>query len=231
MITDSDMLDALTETMDEIATVADDGDTAYDSEGYEIRIIDGEEVRLCDRLPSFRVVDEDGVEWFLRKKMDDQAEIAAIEMKRAAMNAHYDRLKRIPESRIEHRDYRYGGQVEAFVKARLQGCDRRTLDLEYGQVTIRKTRAKHEIVPKGMGDAVAWVKSRAPERVKVRTEETVGIKDVLDELDLDASVTGRAPQRPWWFHVTPEAEKVTPLTSLDLARAKDKKGPAKGGAR
>lgn len=113
------------------------------SDGRTLLITDhGEVVDVIEpKGQSFAVTDRDTAEWVLEKMADDDAELAAIEARKAALVANLDaQATRIRRSR-ESWERRYGAQIEQVARDSLRGKER-TAVFDNGKVAFRKTQPR-----------------------------------------------------------------------------------------
>ncbi len=110
------------------------------------------------------------------------------------------------ERRLKWWDWRYAGQLEQFARRQLQGRKERTWRGMWGQVAFRRSPGRNRITD--MPSAVAWMRERQPELIRVA--ETVTSTDVLQIL----GGAGEATKWVEWFEMATPGETVTITTGV-----------------
>jgi len=178
--------------------VAVQPETVTTPDGWIVDADTGEIIRhSCD---AFAVTDRDSAEWVLEKMQEVDASIVADEI----------RLRVIAEriqSRIKHQEQRrnwlrnrFAGELEEYAQSALTGQKARTLILDNGKISFRKTPGSTTVID--MAAAIVWAKSNAPDALKVT--ETVLVTPLKGRDDLPEAI----------FTVTPPSEKCTIETGI-----------------
>lgn len=124
----------------------------------------------------------------LKIRTEIEAALTAHDVKAKALAENLAAQRRVIERRLEWWQYRFGMNLIAYARSKTDER-RRTAQFTWGKVAFRRTPPRSIIMD--MPRAVAWMRDRDPERVKV--VESVGVKDVLAVADgevLDWLVTG-----------------------------------------
>lgn len=148
----------------------------------------------------FRIDDQATAEWFGEKIAEMDADIKALEMRKAALTANIDR--QIADVQ-RHRDgmmFRYGAQLEAFAKANLPK-GKRTWTCPFVSVAFRTVKASFRV--RDESQALEWAKANCSEAVKVK--ESFLTSNVSDAMKILA---------PDVFDAVPERETVSIETGV-----------------
>lgn len=186
-------------------------ETAIDADGWIYDVNSGEVLGHRDCPERFEVDSADAAEWVLELRSKLEADILAIDLRIQAVLEMLRAMKAERTRRLSWWDWRFSTSLIEFARKALEGTKARTAKFGWGQVRFRKTAGNHLIVD--MPAAVAWMKTWAPQRVKV--VESVTVKDVLAAMEVEARATGEPAERPSWLASSGERESVTITTGLD----------------
>jgi len=172
-------------------------ETITTPEGFVITE-EGEIIRHIDQ--PFAVVDRNSAEWVLAKLMDADAAILAEQTRLAVITENIQaRIK----GHTQRRDWlraRFAGELEQYAAGQLTGQKARTLVLDHGKISFRKTPGSTTIID--MAAAVEWAKQNAPDALKIT--ESVLVSPLKGRDDLPEAI----------FTVTGPGEKCTVETGI-----------------
>ena len=166
----------------------DNGQATQLTEVIDGFIVDelGEIVGHTSFADGFHVTDRSGAEWVLRKIMEADAQIVAMDIMAKAIMDNIDRDRKRQQQRRAFFEARYGAEVIAYAKANLKGKSK-TWTCPYGSVSFRSTKPSIEITDEEK--AIAWVKTLAiPGAIKV-TEKLL-LSEVKEKLLADPPTPG-----------------------------------------
>jgi hypothetical protein len=122
------------------------------------------EVEVPAGATRFEVADQEGAEWVLKRLAEAESGLAAVEARRAALNANLDAMAAEHRARIKFLEWRFGPELGAWA-ARAAAPGKKSVTTAWGRVGFR--RAGGRIVPRDPEAALAWAREHAPEAVKV----------------------------------------------------------------
>jgi hypothetical protein len=106
------------------------------------------------------------VDWVLEKLQTLDADLAAVEARRAAINANLDTQADALRKRRAWTEMRFAADLRMFAAAVLAGSKLRTYTSPFGKLSFRKTAGAITILfPE---DALAWCKENCPEAIVVK---------------------------------------------------------------
>jgi hypothetical protein len=180
----------------EIASVQ--RETFLTPEGFVIDPETGEVIRHIGQ--PFAVVDRNSAEWVLAKLMDADAAIFAEQTRLAVVTENIQARIKGYARRRDWLRARFAGELEQYATGQIAGQKARTLTLDHGKISFRKTPGGTAVTD--MAAAVIWAKANAPEAVKVT--ETVLVTPLKGRDDLPEDI----------FTVTPPGEKCSIETGI-----------------
>jgi hypothetical protein len=189
-----------------------------DSDGWLFDVVTGEIVGRVELDERFKVETIEAAEWALELRSRIEGDVAGIDERIRAVTAQLRLLRGERLRRLSWWDWRIAPGLILFARELLRGKKTRTARFGWGQVSFRSTKGNHAILD--MEAAVAYVRSWAPGRVKVRTEESVGIRDVLEVRDMVTRMTGDEPEHLPWLAASGPAENVVISTGIELKTEK-----------
>jgi hypothetical protein len=185
-----------------------------DPDGWLFDVVTGEIVGRVEIDERFKVETLEAAEWALELRSRIEGDVAGIDERIRAVTAQLRMLRGERLRRLSWWDWRIAPSLVLFARDLIRGKKTRTARFGWGQVSFRSTKGSHAILD--MEAAVAYVRSWAPERVKVKTEESVGIRDVIDVRDMVSRMTGDEPERLPWLAASGPEESVTISTGIEL---------------
>jgi hypothetical protein len=130
-------------------------------------------------LPPLVIEDRGDVERALAIKARIEGQLLALGARREAMLKNFDAQIRSEQSRLEWWEWRFGSAVKGFARKRLVGKSR-TAKFDMGQVSFRHVRGTPSIINDDA--ALRWAKDWAPSIIKVKHEEWVTARDIVEKL-------------------------------------------------
>jgi phage host-nuclease inhibitor protein Gam len=179
--------------------------TAIDREGYVFDADTGEvlghDTDLVD--DGFRVTSPEGADWVLEKLAYEEAQLARIEMLRAAQMAHLDSMMVEPRNRLAWLHRRFDGELVAQAQRDLeaQGGRSRTAKYPHGKVSLRKSPGSAEILDNHA--AVSFVAEWAPDHVRMSVGVEAVRAAILAEADAIEEAEGRTDTARLFRHAEP----------------------------
>lgn len=163
--------------------VTDDGNL-YSEEGPDGLIffycVDGLKVErdtgeiLGPEDEAFQIDSTERAEWFLKKRMNLENELASIERERKALNDNLDKRASGARSALFGLNRIFEPQLVEFARVRLEGQKSRTWTNTYGNVSF--TTVPPALIVDDQEKAASWAESNAPEAVKKKTDISFSIK-------------------------------------------------------
>lgn len=153
--------------MNEATAVFQDNQTATDAkeepeqrpvenvDGYLVDE-DGEIVGHAQHADEWHIATQDDAEWAMSLMLDEEATIAGLERKYAAILQHAKDQQAQHERRRRWLELRFGQELQAFARANLPRKGK-TWTCPYGTVAFRTVAEKIDV--KDEAAAIAWVKS------------------------------------------------------------------------
>ena len=204
----------------ELATIATDihvaPETAIDPDGFIYRVDDGEIVGHRDASEAFAIDSTERADWALELRSKVEGDLVAIRARRAALIQQFDALEQTQTRLLDWWRWRFAAELEAYARTSLEGRKERTARFTWGSVAFRKTKGTNQITD--MEKAADWMEEYDADRVKVKTERTVSVKDVLEVREYVARLFGHDSDEahPTWLQSSGEGEKVTIETGIQL---------------
>lgn len=164
---------------------------------------DGEYIYRPENNAAFRVDSHAAADWVLAKRMECEAELAKIEMQRAAVNEHFDRMGQPHRDRLKHLSYRFDGELESFARANLPE-GKESLVLPHGTVAFRTIPASVSL--RDEDRAIQWADKAAPEIVRKHVTKTDVVKAWKEHMP--------GYELPLFLETVPARESVTIKTGL-----------------
>lgn len=159
------------------------------------------EVMVDPREPeTFRPFNLGYAEWVLDKMQSAEALIVADEMKLRAISDNIQRRIRDQRARLEWLQRRFGADLEQLARRELDGAKTRTLILDHGKLSFRRSAGSIKVADPGQ--ALEWARVHAPEAIKVA--ESVLVTPLKGRADLPAGV----------FEVTGPEDRFTVETGI-----------------
>lgn len=189
-----------------------------DPDGWLFNVHTGEIVGRVELDERFRVETAEAAEWALELRSRIEGDVAGIDERIRAVTAQLRLLRNERLRRLSWWEWRIAPGLILFARELLRGKKSRTARFGWGRVSFRSTPGAHAILD--MEAAVAYVRSWAPARVKVKTEESVGIRDVLEVQAMVARMTGDEPEHLPWFAESGPAENVVITTGIEIKNEK-----------
>lgn len=186
-------------------------ETAVDPDGWIYDTSTGEVIGREDLPAKFEVDDIDKAEWSLELRSKLEGDIAAIDIRLAAVREQLQAIRREKLRRLSWWDWKFGDSLKAFARSQL-GKKSKTAQFAWGKVSFRTTAGNNEIMD--MEAAVEWMKVWKPAKVKVT--EKVGVKDVLATIQEVAEISGEKPEKPPWLISSDSHENVTISTGIEI---------------
>ena len=104
--------------------------------------------------PEFHIDNEEHLDWYLRKRVDYNAELEAIK-------AQYEKLKQSTESKLSKLDSLYKSEAEMYTKFNYEKTGKKTMIRPYGTVQLKDEKAKWSI--ESEKDLQIWLMSLTDE--------------------------------------------------------------------
>ena len=186
-------------------------ETAVDSDGFLYDVDTGEVLGRADLDDRFEIRDDDAAEWVLELRSKLEGDVIAIDARLKALGEMLRTLRAEKMRRLSWWDYRFSSRLTGYARTKLKGKGR-TAVFAWGKVAFRASKGTNTII--NMERAVAWMRTWAPERVKV--VESVSVKDALASLELAKDATGEAPEVADWLVSSGPQESVTVTTGIDI---------------
>lgn len=157
-------------------------ETALSEDGFVYDVETGEVVGLAAESESgkfFQIETPEHADWVLGLLMVEEAAIAAIEARRAAINANLDSMLVRPRGRLDFLHFRFDVQLTSQARRDIEAAGGKTKTAKYphGRISFRAAPAKAEITD--AGGALSFVMDWAPDLVKM----SVGPTDVLKAIE------------------------------------------------
>ncbi len=191
--------------------------TAVDGEGWIYDTETGEVLGRQDAPAAFAVESVEAAEWVLEIRSQIEGEIHGVDARIRALTEQLGRLRAEKVRRLSWWEWKFGPSLAVFARGLLRGKER-TARFAWGKVAFRSTRGTTQILD--MEAAVAWMRVWAPERVQVKTVETVKVMDVLRTIAEAARATGEEPEMPGWLASSGPEESVTISTGIQIKEEK-----------
>lgn len=172
-------------------------ETITTPEGYVITE-EGEIIRHIDQ--PFAVVDRNSAEWVLQRLMDADAAIFAETARLTAVTEHIQARMKEQTRRRDWLRARFAHELEQYAAGQLVGQKARTLVLDHGKISFRRTSGSTQVLD--MAAAVEWAKQNAPESLKIT--ESVLVSPLKDRNDLPEAI----------FEVTPPGDRCSIETGI-----------------
>jgi hypothetical protein len=189
-----------------------------DPDGWLFDVHSGEIVGRVELDERFQVETMEAAEWALELRSRIEGDVAGIDERIRAVTAQLRLLRGERLRRLSWWDWRIAPSLILYARELLRGKKTKTARFGWGQVSFRSTKGSHAILD--MEAAVAYVRTWAPGRVKVKTEESVGIRDVLEVRDMVARMTGDEPEHLPWFAASGPSENVVISTGIEIKNEK-----------
>lgn len=170
-------------------------------EGYYVNPETGEVLGHVEAAEEFRVRDMPSAEWVLEKMQMADSEIAAVEMRLAAIQEQMESILADRRRRRNWLQTRFGAELEAFAREALDGAKQRSLKTPFGTMGFRHVAGS--IKPLDKKGCIAWAKEYCPAAV-VQREELV-VSPLKDREDLPNEL----------FDVTPAGDRFYIKTGLE----------------
>lgn len=150
--------------------------------GHEdIVIRDGSDADLPTHQYDYIVNDISTAEWVLGKMAEAEAQVMAIDARRAAINANLDAQTKPYDARITWLHRRFADELERFAAKELEGQKSRTLTTAFGKLGFRRTSGSIKVTDKDI--ALKWCSQHKPTAIKtvfnLLTSELKGMEDKL----------------------------------------------------
>lgn len=171
----------------------DEDGCAFDGQTGELLSPDAV-LALAGEMPpeaaiAFAVVDRDSAEWALARRAEIEGRLLALEARKKALVANFDRQIRAAERRLAWWDFRFFADVVGVARSLLKGRSK-TAAFDHGKVSFRACPARYEINDDAA--ALEWARVYAPRAIKVK--EWVTAKDVVAaRAELEAEAGERVP--------------------------------------
>lgn len=185
--------------------------TDVDPDGWVFDIETGEVVGRIDADERFEVDSIERAEWTLCLRSQLEAELVALDIREAALLRQLRTLRAAKLRRLAWWDYRFAPSLIAFARGLLAGKGR-TAQFAWGRVSFRSTRGMTRILD--MSEAVSWMRTWAPEKVKVK--ESVTVKDVLATRRAVAEEYGERPEHLGFLASSGPGESVKVSTGIEV---------------
>ena len=148
----------------------------------------------------FHVTDIPSAEWLLEKLQGLDADMAAIDNRKALVIANLDTMKAHKQRQYNGLLYKYRLELEAFAKEQLEGSKLRSWVCPFGAVKFRYVNASYKLNPEMEEQCLEWCERNLPDAVKVTKKVLVSqIPDIT-----------RANLK--FFEEVPESESCTVVT-------------------
>jgi hypothetical protein len=168
----------------------------------------------------FHIESPEAADWVLKLIATDEARLAEIETRRAALLANLDSMEVGPRNRLSWLHHRFDAELIAQAERDIAeaGGKCKTAKYPHGQVSLRKTAGKASIVD--MHRAVRFVEEWAPDHIK----KTVGIEAVKLAIrhEAEAIEPGDETDTRRFFKSAEPSERWSIETGIGLKRGEDK---------
>ena len=193
-------------------------ETAVDEEGYVYDVATGEVLDIVGAPETgrpaevFEVRSREAVEWVLKKRIEAEAEMRAIESRRAAINANLDAQLVGPRNRLKFLALRFDAELIAQARAELAaaGGKGKTAKYDHGQISFRATPGRSEVTDQA--GAVAFVEAWEPDRIVIK--KSVDVKAVQAAIAEAARATGEDPEVASFYATTGPRESANIKTGV-----------------
>lgn len=196
----------------ELVVPPEERETAVDDDGWVYDPNTGEVLGHAELLERFTVDSDDAADWVLKLRSQLEGEILGIEAQLKAVSEMLLAVRNAKYRRLSWWEWRFAADLIKFARTKIAGTKAKTAWFTWGKVQFRKTAGTNEIVDPAA--AVEWMRTWNPKGIKVT--ESVGIKKVLETIELIAQTTGEEPERPGWLKSTGEGENVTISTGIEI---------------
>jgi hypothetical protein len=200
--------------------------TDVDTDGWVFDLETGEVLGRIDADERFEVDSDERAEWVLSLRSQLEGELVALDVREAALLRQLRTLRAAKLRRLAWWDYRFAPSLIAFARSLLAGKER-TAQFAWGRVSFRSTKGTTRILD--MTEAVAWMRTWDP--AKVRVKESVTVKDVLATRKAVAEEYGETPEHLGFLASSGPGESVTVSTGIEVKAKPDHTGEDKGYAR
>ncbi len=148
-------------------------------DGYRIDTDTGEILGLAEHDPAFHVTDRTSAEWVLEKLGRAAADLAALEVRRAAILANLDAQASQFNRRTDWLTARFGAELQDYATLMLIGAKRKSLQLDFGKLGFRKTNGSVKVFH--APSAIAWLQTHCPRALQPQ-EPKILVSLIPDEL-------------------------------------------------
>lgn len=157
-----------------------------------------------DEAAPFQVCDLDSASWVLRKRLEAESQIAALEAQRATINRQLDAMRADFERRIKWLDFRFTGELCALAAKLLTGQKTRSVKTPFGTFGWRKTQGNITVRREASEYAVLFAQTINPDAVV--TEKRILVSELRGyEAELPSDL----------FEVTPPEDKFFVSTKVN----------------
>jgi hypothetical protein len=184
---------------------------AVTPDGWEYDVITGEVTRFVGLPERFEVNSEADADFVLEIRSRIEAEIVAVDARLKALAAQLHAIRQQAIRKLSWWEWRFAPSLVVFARSILTGKSR-TARFAWGSVSFRSTRGANQILD--MDAAVQWMRTFAPEKVKVK--ETVTVTDVLAVRAALARELGETEEHLPWLKSEAPAENVTISTGIEV---------------
>ncbi len=141
-----------------------EADTAPPPDATTLTVIDGylvddsgEIVGHAHAGTDFHIRDKESAEWVLKRFLDCDTAIAALDMEETAILANIDTVRRQHAARRKYLEWRFKAELASYANAVLRGRGK-TWTCAYGSVATRTVPPRIEIVDEAK--AISWLRTR-----------------------------------------------------------------------
>lgn len=166
----------------------------------------GEVIGLAKQ--EFKVQDEESFNWVMKKILNEESKIAAIdnsvEVKQAqAIIANAESMKKDAQRRLDWLLSRFSAEIGEYARPQLTKGSK-SLKTIFGTVAFRTKKAALKVIDEEK--AIAWARAMAPTAIKVKESFLIS--------ELQGEQREKATQYIHAFKVEPETETVTIKTGV-----------------
>lgn len=160
----------------------------------------GETIGPASKPQQWVPEDAGDVDFVLSLFAEADADVLAIDARLKALSENLQSQKRDIERRKASLEYKYRNPIEAIARRELEGKKERTLKLDHGQVSFRKTQGTCKII--AMDIAVEWAEKHKPDSV------------VIEKSVLASTIKDDAPEDALWLERTPSEDRMSIKTGV-----------------
>lgn len=169
-------------------------------DGFIVSTETGEVLGMEERGQQWLPENTRDVDWILGLLADADANILAIDARKQALLTNLEAQQADYERRRKYLLWRFENAIKKVATDELVGASTRTLKLDHGQVSFRKTPGKFQILD--MEAAVNWAEANKPEAVVVKRSV------------LSSTISADAPEVAEWLERTPPGENCAIKTGV-----------------